>query len=144
MKPRHALSALMLALSLPAPALAGRVARPAPAQASPILGTWVNPHQSVHVRTGLCGDRVCGWVVWASPEALGDARDSGVPHLVGTALLQDYVADGRAHYHGQVYVPDMGHSFSSTIRQDDANTLTIKGCLIGGMICKSQVWRRVA
>lgn len=108
-----------------------------------IIGTWVNPHQSVHVRTGGCNNRLCGWIVWASPEALSDARDSGVERLVGTTLLQNYVADDRAHYHGQVFVPDMGRSFSSTIRQIDANTLTIKGCLIGGMICKTQIWRRV-
>ncbi len=112
----------------------------APASADAL---WLNPHDSVAVRTGACGDRLCGWVVWANADALADARDSGVTHLIGTALLQDYRPVDRGRWKGTVFVPDMGHSFSSEIDELSPTRLKVKGCLFGGFICKSQIWTRI-
>lgn len=107
-----------------------------------VVGTWINPQGTVKVQTAACGQNLCGWVVWASGEAIADARDSGVGRLVGTELLRDYRDIGGHRYAGKVYVPDIGRSFASTIKQVDANRLTIRGCILGGLICKSQDWRR--
>lgn len=119
------------------------------AAASPVFaqsavdGLWMNPHGTVAVRTGDCRGRLCGWVAWAAPQALQDARDSGVDDLIGTELLEDYVANGADRWSGSVYVPDMGHHFSSTITRVAADRLRVRGCLIGGFLCKSQVWQRI-
>jgi len=107
-----------------------------------ILGTWHNPKNSVAVRTGHCGDLLCGWVVRATDKARDDVARKGYPPLIGTALLRGYKADGRARWAGQIYVPDMGRTFGSTVTMVDADTLNVRGCLIGGFICKSQIWRR--
>jgi uncharacterized protein (DUF2147 family) len=116
----------------------------APAWAqSTVDGLWLNPHGTVAVRTGPCGDKLCGWIVWASPQARADARDSGVDKLDGLELLEDYRPDDDGGWEGTVYVPDMGHRFSSTITQPNAGSLRVKGCLIGGLFCKSQVWKRI-
>jgi uncharacterized protein (DUF2147 family) len=120
-------------------------AAPAAAAADPqaaILGTWHNPKNSVAVRTGRCGDRLCGWVIRASDKAKADVAGKGYPPLLGTALLRSYRASGRGRWSGQIYVPDMGRAFGSTVTMIDADTLNVKGCLIGGMLCKSQIWRR--
>ena len=110
-----------------------------------VIGRWSNPKGTLAVQTGPCGDgALCGQIVWASPQAQADARDAGVPALVGTQLLQGYRPEGRNSWAGRVYVPDMGRSFSSRIRQTSAGTLSISGCLVGGFLCKSQVWHRVA
>ena len=121
-------------------ALAGQTPPVAPS----VDGVWTNPAGSVEVRTGSCGDKVCGWIVWASPQAQADARKKGVSQLIGTALLRSYRATDRGHWAGQVYVPDMQSTFYSTITMVDAQTLNIKGCILGGLVCKAQVWRRVA
>ena len=42
-----------------------------------------------------------------------------------------------------VYVPDINKTFSGTVTVVNDNTLTGKGCLIGGIGCKSQTWTRV-
>lgn len=109
---------------------------------SGVIGTWVNPKGSVRVQTGGCGDRLCGWVVWANPQATADAREAGVDKLIGIALLQDYRVTGPGRWQGRVYVPDMGKTYYSTIRQLDPNSLKISGCILGGWICKSQTWQR--
>ncbi len=132
-----ALMALAAIASGPAPAPAS-----ATATATPVDGVWHNPKNSVAVRAGACGDRLCGWVVRANDAAQADAHDGGTPTLIGTALLREYRPSGRNTWSGTIFVPDMGRSFGSTLALVDANTISVKGCLIGGFLCKSQIWRR--
>lgn len=107
-------------------------------------GLWQNPHRSVFVRTGSCGaERWCGWVAWASAEAEADARDGGTPTLVGTELLRGFERDGPDSWTGTVFVPDMNRRFASRIDAVSANELRIRGCVLGGLFCKTQVWTRV-
>jgi len=119
-------------------------ATPAPAAVQPpIDGLWLNPKGSVAVRTGPCGSKLCGWVAWANAKATKDAQDSGIDRLIGTALLENYTVSGADQWQGTVFVPDMGHRFSSTIARIGPDALRIKGCLIGGFLCRAQVWRRI-
>lgn len=128
------------------PAVAQSQSQPAAATPAthPIYGVWMNPYKSVAVRTGPCGDRLCGWIVWANDEAQTDARDGGVTKLIGTALLENYRSDKPGNWSGTVFVPDMGRRFYSIIQQIGPNDMKVKGCILGGLICKSQVWHRIA
>jgi len=136
----------MLSLIIMALALADQTAPvpAAPSVAPSVDGVWSNPAGSVQVRTGKCSDKICGWIVWASLKAQEDARKKGVSQLIGTALLRSYHETNRGHWAGQVYVPDMQSTFYSTITMVDPQTLNIKGCILGGLLCKAQIWRRVA
>ena len=102
--------------------------------ADPVLGVWANPKNTL---------ARCGAIVRAEPEARADAREAGVPRLIGVELLQGYHPIGRNSWAGRVYVPDMHRSFSSRIRQTAPDRLTISGCLVGGLFCRSQQWHRV-
>ncbi|MCU6455334.1 DUF2147 domain-containing protein [Sphingomonas sp. A2-49] len=109
------------------------------------IGRWTNPKGTLAVETGPCvRGGLCGQIVWASERAQAEARQAGIADLIGTQLLQDYRRVGTGSWTGRVYVPDMGRSFSSRIRQTSAATLSISGCLVDGLLCKSQVWHRVA
>lgn len=136
-KARYTAASMALAALVAAPALAA--ARPG---GSP-QGLWLNPHGSVAVRTGACGDKLCGWVVWARADAQKDAKESGVDRLIGTELLENYQADGASSWSGTVFVPDMKRHFSSEIDALPGDRLKIKGCILGGLICKSQIWSRI-
>ena len=132
---------LALALAMTVPLTA--IAQPSPpAQQSQARSTWINPYSNVKVETGDCGGKLCGWVVWATPEAQQDARDGGVQNLVGTELLQDYRQTSGNRWQGRVFVPDMGRTFYSTITREEPGALRISGCILGGLICKSQLWHR--
>ena len=133
-----------LVLSLVALAIASSAVASPPVQppAAP-YGTWQNPRHSIAVRIAPCGTEICGQIVAATPAALQDARDSGVQKLIGVQLLSDYRQVRRGRWDGTVFVPDMGRSFSSHIVQIQPNTLRISGCLIAGMLCKSQDWTRL-
>lgn len=137
--PRPSIPLALLASLLLASAA---VAMP-PAPSSQVIGTWKNPRGTVMVRTESCGANLCGTIVWAAQEAIADARDSGEEHLVGRQLLQDYRQDRPGHWTGEVYVPNMGHSFYSTIVQKGPDRLVIAGCILHGLICRHQEWSRV-
>ena len=107
------------------------------------VGLWQNPKATLRVRTAPCGDALCGAIAAATPTAEADAREAGIDRLIGIELLKDYRSIGRDRWAGTVYVPDMGHSFSSRIERLSSDTLKISGCLIGGFLCKSQIWKRV-
>lgn len=116
-----------------------------PAHAPPMTvpaGEWINPAHSVRVRTGSCGNQLCGWVTWANAQATADARDGGSPQLVGLTLLQNYRQTGPTSWQGRVFVPDWNESFYSRIQELGPNQLKISGCIFGGLICKSQIWTR--
>lgn len=107
-------------------------------------GRWANPKHTLEVETRACSQgTLCGAIVWADAKSRSDAREAGVDPLIGTQLLQNYRRASSGEWAGRVYVPDMGRSFSSHIRQTAPDTLTIAGCLVGRFFCKSQVWRRV-
>lgn len=133
---RLRLAGMALAIGMAAP---GGAIPPPP----PVEGMWINPHGSVAVRTGACRGGLCGWIVWASDAAKADARDAGIDPLIGTELLQDYRAAGDRHWAGTVFVPDLGRRFASTIEPVGAGALKVRGCVIGNVFCKSQIWRRI-
>lgn len=109
--------------------------------ADPAVGLWTNPKGSLTVRTRRCGAQLCATVVSASERAKVKAADAGVAQLVGTEIFSDYRRD-RDGWAGTLFVPDKGKRVSSTLELAGGNRVKISGCLIGRMICKSQVWTR--
>jgi uncharacterized protein (DUF2147 family) len=111
--------------------------------APPIATEWRNPGNSVHVRIDKCDGRLCGTVTWASDKAKADARKGGTENLVGTRLFRDLEPAGAGTWRGKVFVPDIRKTFSGTMRFADSNTMVGKGCVLFGVICKSQTWKRI-
>lgn len=107
------------------------------------LGLWRNPSDSVHLEAHHCGESMCGKVVWASEKAIADARRGGTPNLIGLELFHDFRKDRHGRWRGKVFVPDLNKTFSGTVVRLDANRLKGTGCVLGGVICKSQILTRI-
>ena len=120
--------------------LAAQASVPAP---NAIIGQWSNPKGTMEVRTRQCGANLCGRVVRASEKAQAAARDAGAPPLVGSDLLKNYSRTGERQWSGRIFIPKLGRDVPSQIRQTSADTITISGCMMGGLVCKTQVWHRV-
>ncbi len=109
-----------------------------------LTGVWRNPKNTVHVRIQPCGANVCGTVAWASPQAIAAAREAGTANLLGTQLFREFRHESEGYWGGRVFVPDMGRTFSGTLRLSGPNSVVARGCLIGRFLCKSQTWVRVS
>jgi uncharacterized protein (DUF2147 family) len=114
----------------------------APANAAD-MGVWRNPKDNVRVEIKSCGTSTCGVVVYASAKAQADARKSGLNTLIGQQLLRDFEPDGKGNMRGRVFVPTLKITLSGTAEFIDARTMRAKGCVIGNLLCKSQIWTRV-
>ena len=108
------------------------------------FGIWRNAKDTVHVDVRPCGSLACGYVIWATPKALADAKKGGGPELLGSQLLKDFTPLGDDVWRGKVFVPDLGMTFSGTARPVDGDGLKARGCLVAGVVCRSLIWRRIA
>ena len=131
--------AVAAAAMLTAPAFAG-----APRMnIGALQGEWRNNHNTVHIRTYVCGDQVCGVVTWASDKAQEDAQRGGTEQLRGTQIFREFRPAGDGGYKGKVFVPDLNSTFAGRLSVTPDDKLLGKGCILAGLICKTTTWVRV-
>ena len=110
--------------------------------AAPIEGRWKNPSGRVTVEIAACGEAICGTVISASDSAKADARRGGTETLVGTQLMTGFKPAGPGKWRGRLFIPDMNHRSKAELRMLGPSQLKVTGCMVGRMICKSQLWTR--
>lgn len=106
-------------------------------------GVWRNPANSVHVAVNQCQAGACGTVIWANEKAKADSRKGGTENLIGLRLFDGFVRGKDQIWTGKVFVPDLNRTFNGTARLVEPKTLRVKGCVFGGIVCKSQDWIRI-
>jgi len=112
------------------------------ADTAPIEGRWKNPSGRVTVLIEACGEAYCGSVIAAAESARADARRGGTANLVGTQLMSGFKPAGPGKWRGRMFVPDINHRSKAELRLLGAGQLKVTGCMVGRMLCKSQLWTR--
>ena len=107
-----------------------------------IDGNWTSPSGNVVVTIAPCGSAMCGRVSWASDRAKADARQGGTDPLIGTELMTDFTARSDGRWKGRLFVPDLNRRSRAELRLVDADRIKISGCMVGRILCKSQLWVR--
>jgi len=115
------------------------------AQEAP-TGTWLSEGGEIRVRIAKCASAYCGTIVWAKEE--GKDENNPDPNLrsrsiVGVHLLTGLQPDGEGGWAGSLYNPENGKTYTSKVRLKTANALELSGCVLGGLICGTQMWSRV-
>ncbi|TNE41388.1 MAG: DUF2147 domain-containing protein [Alphaproteobacteria bacterium] len=124
----------------------------ATAHAADATGVWSTVENKSHVKIELCGDKLCGRIIWLKEPN----DDEGKPKLdknntdaelrkrpiIGLKLLSGFVKDGKGGWDdGEIYNPEDGKTYGSSMELDGTDKLDVKGCVL--FFCKSQVWTRV-
>ena len=123
-------------------AAATAIASGASAAAEGVFGVWqtqaTDDGRYLQVETHPCADdeaKVCGTIVGA----FGGAR----PDSVGKAIIWDMAPDGpNAWDDGKIWKADEDKVYDSGMKLQ-GDTLKVSGCILAGLICKSQKWPRV-
>lgn len=125
---------------------AALVAAPALAQGADPSGTWLSESGETRVRIARCGGAYCGTIIGVK----GEARDVNNPDpaqksrpLVGVQMISDIRPTGDGGFQGALYNPKDGKTYSGKMRLKDAAALELSGCVMGGLICRSQTWTKV-
>ena len=114
------------------------------AMAEPAAGTWqTQPGDTggyLHVAVAPCGAKVCGTIKTAYDKAGVEQTD--YEHK-GKKMIWDMAPGGGGSYSGgKIWAPDSNKTYSSKMSLS-GNSLTVKGCVAGGLICRGQTWKRV-
>ena len=94
------------------------------AMADPIEGMWKRPN-GILVKFAACGSSFCA------------TAESG-PHAGGNA---GKLAPAGEKYAGTLTDLEAGKTYSGK-GEVSGNTLTVAGCILGGLFCKSESWTR--
>jgi uncharacterized protein (DUF2147 family) len=125
----------------------------APARAADPLGTWLTGDKKGKVKIVHCGDAICGNLTWLAepndPETHQpktdknnkDASKQSRP-LLGVAIVLGMKPAGGDKWQGQVYNAEDGGTYTGSFTMTGPNTADLKGCVMGGLLCKGQTWTR--
>lgn len=126
----------MAALALAAPVLA---------QGQDPSGTYLSESGDTRVRIARCGGAYCGTIV----AVRGEAKDVNNPDaglrsrgLVGVQMISNIRPSGDG-FEGSLYNYKDGRTYSGRMNFSGGNAMQLSGCVLGGLICRTQTWTRV-
>lgn len=110
------------------------------ASADPILGTWkteVDDGAFAHVEMAPCGSKFCGKIT----RTFTDDGEVQSPQI-GRTIVIDMENNGGGAYAGQVFRPSNGKTYIGKMNLS-GNSLDLRGCVAGGLLCAKQTWSRI-
>ena len=111
-----------------------------------ISGRWRDSDGESEIDIARCGQALCGTIVWLKEPRLDrfnpDAAKRGRT-LLGVRVLSGFKPDqDGATFSGDGYNPEDGRSYSTTLQLKSRTMLSIKGCVMGGLVCDDDLWTR--
>ena len=110
------------------------------AAADPVLGIWqtqVDDGSYAYVDMQPCGSAICGKIA-KTFNSDGEYKSGNI----GKTLVIDMVPQGDGKYQGSVWRPSNDKIYIGKMDLK-GNTLALRGCVAGGLICSKQTWSRV-
>lgn len=118
----------------------------APSFAADPTGVWLRASGSSKIRIDSCGKALCGTVVWEKSPRKDiynpDPARRDDP-ITGRRILLGMAPTGTAdQWKGEVYNAEDGKTYTGFVTIQADGQLKLQGCVLGGLICKSDVWSR--
>jgi uncharacterized protein (DUF2147 family) len=110
------------------------------ALADPIEGVWqteVDDGSYAHVTIVPCGSAFCGDITQSFKDGAAYQSEN-----MGKQIVIDMVPAGDGSYEGKVWRPSNNKVYIGKIAVD-GNSLKLRGCVAGGLLCAKQSWSRV-
>jgi uncharacterized protein (DUF2147 family) len=125
----------------------------APARAADPIGTWFTGDKKGKVKIVNCGGAICGTLSWLAepidpethqPKTDKNNKDAAKQDrpLLGIPIVLNMKPAGGDKWEGQVYNAEDGGIYTGSFTLVGANSAQLKGCVMGGLICKGQTWTR--
>lgn len=127
---------------------------PLHAYAADAIGVWVTEDGKARVRVAACGPALCGTIISlkepTDPETGRPKTDKNnadaslrTRPMIGVQIVLAMKPSGTANkWTGQVYNAEDGKTYSGSLTLQNANTIKLEGCILGGLVCKSSSWTR--
>jgi uncharacterized protein (DUF2147 family) len=104
------------------------------ADANPAMGLWARGDGIAEVKVAPCGDNLCATNTWIK---------SGVTNeKVGDVLVMTVKPESGSSFRGEAFDPQRNMRFKMTL-DVKGDSMTTRGCVLGGILCKSVSWSRI-
>ena len=74
--------------------------------------------------------------VWKDSKATGK--------MEGNKLVVDTTMPTGMQWHDEWTLAEDGKTYSGSLTLQDANTIKLEGCILGGLVCKAATWTRAS
>ncbi len=132
-----ALAALVFAAAIPAAAFAA---------AEDAIGTWKDTETGGITQVYSCAGGICIKVVTPSKDHAVDLNNPDPAlkgrSMAGAVIMSGATKDGADRWKGKVYNSEDGKTYSGYVEVMSKDQVKLQGCILGGLICKSHLWRR--
>jgi len=116
-------------------------------------GTWHTQGRLAQVVIAKCAQDLCGTIValkdpiepaTGKPQTDTENEDATKRNrpVMGLQILIGMKHAGANTWSGRLYSPEEGKTVIGNLVLRDANTLSVEGCLLGGLLCRSETWTR--
>jgi uncharacterized protein (DUF2147 family) len=102
--------------------------------AATLDGSWARGDGKARVKIAKCGADICATNTWIKP---GTPSEKAGDVLV---MKVDKVSEGT--YSGSAFDPQRDMNYKITLQVGD-KSMTTKGCVLGGLLCKGVAWTRI-
>jgi len=111
----------------------------ASSQAADLTGIWITEKSetgaSMAVELFDCDGKLCGKAI--------DVFDAPNRDSVGIEIIKGMKKKSDTSYkRGKIYAPDTKKWYKSKMTLQSDDKLKVSGCVLGGVICRSQMWTR--
>jgi uncharacterized protein (DUF2147 family) len=124
-----------------------------PARAADPTGVWLTADDDARVRIYRCGEAFCGTILslkepndpdTGRPKLDKFNKDAGkrARPIIGIELITGLKPKGPDQWEGSLYNPEDGNTYAGILTTEGLLTLKLQGCVLGGLICKSETWKR--
>lgn len=97
-------------------------------------GVWLRGDGNARVRIAPCGSKLCATNLWIKDTSKGEA--------VGDRLIMALDRRSGSELAGTAYDPKRHRSYAIMVTVG-RNSLTTRGCILAGWICRDVNWTRV-
>ena len=96
-------------------------------------GVWTRADGAARIQFSSCGAALCGAIVWL--------KNSSSKAHVGERVFFDMTRADQNSWTGKAFNPEDGKTYSGKMVLN-GKKLKTSGCVLGGLICKTVLWRR--
>jgi uncharacterized protein (DUF2147 family) len=101
------------------------------AHAGDPTGTWTRPSTGTVVKFYNCGSNLCAKIV--------GVKDKAKQGTVGTVIMSGAAKSGENTWKGDLLNTEDGQTYSGVVTLTGGG-LSLKGCVLGGIVCKGETW----
>ncbi len=107
---------------------------PAVAHADDPVGQWARQDGASKVDIARCGSNICATNTWIKPGNTSEKK--------GDILVMTLKPVGAGDYQGSAFDPQRKLNYRLTLKVE-GRAMTTRGCVLGGLLCKSVAWSKI-